>query len=205
MSPHAGEPAAELANLTIQPLTPDGLDDLAILFDQPGDPKWCWCSSFIVPGSVKARPRDENRAVLTVRTITGPSPGLVASTGGRPVGWVSLGPRDSFARLAMRAYGGATGEPAGGDVWSIVCFVVDPRERGRGLARRLLTAAIDHARAGGAAIVEGYPIDPGPERIPNPIAYAGTLRMFLDAGFRIVGERPVGAVRWPRPIVRREV
>jgi hypothetical protein len=25
--------------------------------------------------------------------------------------------------------------------------------------------------------------------------------MFLDGGFRIVGERPVGAVRWPRPIV----
>jgi GNAT superfamily N-acetyltransferase len=192
------------ADLTIRPLTPDGLEELALLFDQPGDPKWCWCASFHITGSVKPLPRDENRAVLTVRTITGPSPGLVASSGGRPVGWVSLGPRNSFVKLATRAYRGAT-EPVDDEVWSIVCFVVDPRERGCGLARQLLVAAIDHARAGGATVIEGYPIDPGAERIPNPVAYAGTLRMFLDAGFRIVGDRPVGAVRWPRPIVRLDL
>jgi GNAT superfamily N-acetyltransferase len=198
------ERAVGPADLTIRPLTPDGLDELALLFDQPGDPKWCWCASFHITGSVKALPRDENRAVLTVRTITGPSPGLVASRAGRPIAWVSLGPRDSFVKLAMRAYGGST-EPAVGDVWSIVCFVVDPRERGRGLARRLLAAGVDHARASGATVIEAYPIDPGAERIPNPVAYAGTLRMFLDAGFRIVGERAVGAVRWPRPIVRLDL
>jgi len=194
----------ERPDVVIRPLSAEGLDDVAILFDQPGDPKWCWCASFHIRGSVKALPRDENRAVLTVRTITGPSPGLVASRGGRPIGWVSLGPRDSFVKLGTRAYGGAS-EPADGDVWSIICFVVDPGERGRGLARRLLAAGVDHARANGATVVEAYPIDPGVERIPNPVAYAGTLRMFLDAGFRIVGQRPVGAVRWPRPIVRLDL
>ena len=192
------------ADVVIRPLTADGLDDIAILFDQPGDPKWCWCASFHIQGSVKGLPRDENRAVLTVRTITGPSPGLVASRGGRPIGWVSLGPRENFAKLATRAYGGES-QPAVGEVWSIVCFVVDPRERGRGHARRLLAAAVGHARASGATIIEAHPIDPGAERIPNPVTYAGTLRMFLDAGFRIVGERPVGAVRWPRPIVRLDL
>lgn len=199
-----GARSVEAADLVIRPLTADGLDELAILFDQPGDPKWCWCASFHIRGSVKALSRDENRAVLTVRTITGPAPGLVASRGGRPIGWVSLGPRASFVKLATRAYGGES-QPAVGEVWSIVCFVVDPRERGRGHARRLLAAAVDHARASGATIIEAYPIDPGAERIPNPVAYAGTLRMFLDAGFRIVGERPVGAVRWPRPIVRLDL
>jgi GNAT superfamily N-acetyltransferase len=196
--------SVDRADLIIRPLTPDGLDDLALLFDQPGDPKWCWCASFHIRGSVKALPRDENRAVLTVRTMTGPSPGLVASRAGRPIGWVSLGPRDSFVKLATRAYGGSS-KPAEVGVWSIVCCVVDPRERGRGQARRLLAAAVDHARANGATVIEAYPIDPGGEHIPNPVAYAGTLRMFLDAGFRIVGQRPVGAVRWPRPIVRRDL
>jgi GNAT superfamily N-acetyltransferase len=203
MSGRAGR-SVEPRDVTIRPLNADGLDDLAILFDQPGDPKWCWCASFHIRGSVKALPRDENRAVLTVRTITGPSPGLVASRGGRPIGWVSLGPRDSFVKLGTRAYGGAS-RPAAPEVWSIVCFVVDPRERGRGLARHLLAAGVDHARASGATVIEAYPIDPGAERIPNPVAYAGTLRMFLDAGFRVVGERPVGAVRWPRPVVRLDL
>jgi hypothetical protein len=35
-------------DLTIVPLTPERLDDLATLFDRPGDPKWCWCASFRV-------------------------------------------------------------------------------------------------------------------------------------------------------------
>ncbi len=30
------------ADLDIQPLTPDRLPDLAALFEQGGDPKWCW-------------------------------------------------------------------------------------------------------------------------------------------------------------------
>ena len=29
--------------LDIQPLTPERLPHLAALFNQGGDPKWCWC------------------------------------------------------------------------------------------------------------------------------------------------------------------
>lgn len=29
--------------IDIQPLTPERLPDLASLFDQGGEPKWCWC------------------------------------------------------------------------------------------------------------------------------------------------------------------
>ena len=31
------------AKLEIHPLTGDRWDDLATLFDRPGDPKGCWC------------------------------------------------------------------------------------------------------------------------------------------------------------------
>jgi GNAT superfamily N-acetyltransferase len=191
-------------DLDIEPLTPGRLDDLAALFDQPGDPKWCWCASFHITGSVKARPRDENRAVLTQRAVEGPSPGLLAYHDGRVIGWVSVGPRGSYRKLARQDYQ-AGDDQDDGTVWSIVCFVVDRRERGQGLACRLLVAAIDHARARGARTIEAYAIDPGTERIPNPIAYGGTIGMYLDAGFRVVGERLSGATRWPRPIVRLEL
>jgi GNAT superfamily N-acetyltransferase len=193
--------------LDIRLVTPDRLDDLAGLFDQPGDPKWCWCASFHIAGSVKARPRDENRAVLTERTLQGPSPGLLGYRDGRVIGWVSVAPRASYRKLARSDFAPA-GDPDGADpsaAWSIVCFVVDRKERGRGLARRLLDAAVAHAREGGARTIEAYAIDPGAERIPTPIAYGGTIAMFLDAGFHVVGQRLAGATRWPRPIVRLDL
>jgi GNAT superfamily N-acetyltransferase len=191
------------SDLAVRVLTPDRLGDLAVLFDQPGDPRWCSCASFHISGSVKARPSDLNREVLTERTIAGPSPGLLGYRDGRVVAWVSVAPRTSYRKLARSDYPGdaAPGE----DVWSIVCFVVDPRERGRGLARGMLAAAVDHARAGGATAVEAYAIDPSGERIPNPIAYSGPIGIFLDAGFQVVGERLGGRTRWPRPVVRLDL
>jgi hypothetical protein len=54
-----------METLETHPLTPDRLPDLARLFGQGGDPKWCWCSFYRVRqvdfarGSAKA-----NRAVL---------------------------------------------------------------------------------------------------------------------------------------------
>jgi len=200
------------SDLQIEVLTPDRLDDLAGLFDQPGDPKWCWCASFHIAGNVKARAREDNREVVTARTVEGPSPGLLGYRDGRVVAWVSVSPRASYRKLQNRDYREVaradTTPGAGGDgerVWSIVCFVVDPRERRRGLARRMLAAAVEHARANGATAVEAYAIDPLGERIPNPVAYGGTRSMFEDAGFRVVGQRLAGTTRWPRPIVRLDL
>ncbi|HEY7968756.1 MAG TPA: GNAT family N-acetyltransferase [Candidatus Limnocylindrales bacterium] len=209
-----GEPG-----IRIEALTPDRLDDLAGLFDQPGDPKWCWCASFHITGNVKARPREDNREVLTARTVEGPSPGLLGYRDGRVVAWVSVGPRASYRKLANRDYAdaaapgaaaaptvaGAASDPDQERVWSIVCFVVDPRERRRGVARAMLAAAVEHARAAGATAVEAYAIDPLGERIPNPIAYGGMRSMFEAAGFRVVGERLAGRTRWPRPVVRLDL
>ena len=36
--------------LEIHPLTPSRLPDIAGLFGQGGDPKWCWCAFYRVRG-----------------------------------------------------------------------------------------------------------------------------------------------------------
>ena len=36
--------------LAIEPLTPPRFPDLAALFEEGGDPKWCWCTYFRVRG-----------------------------------------------------------------------------------------------------------------------------------------------------------
>jgi ribosomal protein S18 acetylase RimI-like enzyme len=193
---------AEGAELTFVPLTPDRLDDLATLFDQPGDPKWCWCASFRVRRRAKGVPPAENRAVLADAAARDPAPGLIAYRAGRVVGWVSLGPREDFVKLAhWKALAPVDDRP----VWSIVCFVVGRQDRGQGLAGALLDAAIDHARANGATTLEAYPADTGGERIPSPVAYNGTLSMFEQAGFTVVARRTFNRTLPARPIVRLEL
>jgi ribosomal protein S18 acetylase RimI-like enzyme len=82
------------------------------------------------------------------------------------------------------------------DVWSIVCFYVDPSAKRQGVASTLLDAAVDHVRAEGGGIMEGYPVR---ERHMNIDAYTGYLPMFLDAGFEVV--RDAGR----RIVVRRRL
>ena len=194
-------------DLEFHPLTPKRLPDLASLFEQGGDPKWCWCASFRVRGMdfTKARPAD-NRAVLEQAARTdarkGRAPGLIAYRDGEAIGWVSLAPREDFERLERSKVLARVDQKP---VWSIVCFVVGRRARGQGVANALLAAAIDYARDHGATLLEAYPTDAADGRIPSANAYMGTLSMFERAGFTEVDRRQAnGSVR-PRPIVRRAI
>jgi GNAT superfamily N-acetyltransferase len=193
------------AELEIVPLTPDRWDDVAALFGEGGDPKTCWCMYW------RVRSRDwsftnaaESRDGLhrLVDEARDPAPGLVASAGGRAVGWVSVAPRAAYGRLANSRV-----RPPIDDVpvWSIVCFVVSRTVRGQGLTTRLLDAAIDYALAHGAPGLEAYPVDAGEGRVPAALGYTGHLSTFLAAGFHVVHEidSPRSTVR--RMVVRRAV
>ena len=193
--------------LAIHPLTPDRLADLAGLFGQGGDPKWCWCAFFRVRGMnwSNATP-EENRSVFesAVRTDAreGRAPGLVAYAGGEAVGWVGLSPREEYARLEHSTVLARIDDRP---VWSIVCFVVGRRARGQGVARALLDAAIDYARDRGATMLEAYPVDTKGGRVPSANVYHGTLSMFERAGFRVVERRQFNRATSVRPIVRRAI
>ena len=195
--------AAEDPDLEIVPLTTERFADLAVLFEEGGDPRWCWCTYFRVRGrdwtnSTAAT----NRAELESRAADDPPAGLVAYAGDRAVGWVSLGPRESYERIvASRVLAPVDARPA----WSIVCFVVSRTARGRGVARALLDAAIEHATAHGATLLEAYPLDTEGGRVPSAHVYRGTLRMFRAAGFTEVARRRANATAPERPIVRLEI
>ena len=138
---------AAVQTVDVLPLTPERFGDLAALFAEGGDPKWCWCVYF------RFRGRDwsnstagQNRAALEDLTATGRPPGLVAYQEGRAVGWVSLGPREEYERLAWSKVLAPVDDTP---VWSIVCFVVSRRARGRGLAAALLDAAVGVCARGG--------------------------------------------------------
>lgn len=189
----------------IVPLTSERVEDLAALFAEGGDPKNCWCAFWRVRGSSwKEWTAEKNRPVVEGLAGRDPAPGLVAYAdgGATPVGWVSLGPRGDFERLARSNVLAPIDDRP---VWSIVCFVVSRSVRGRGVARALLAAAVDYARDHGAATLEAYPVDPSRGRVPAASAFMGPMPMYEKAGFRLVARRQWNATTPVRPIVRREL
>jgi GNAT superfamily N-acetyltransferase len=194
--------------LDIVPLTAERVPDLADLFGQGGDPRWCWCAYFRVRGrdwtnSTAAQNREVLEAAVEANSGEGRSPGLVAYSEGYVVGWTSVGPRDDYERLAYSKVLAPVDDTA---VWSIVCFVVGRHSRGQGVAAALLYAAIDYARDHGASVLEAYPVDvPEGRRMASANVYHGTLRMFERAGFVVVARRQYKATIPIRPIVRRQL
>jgi len=165
--------------LEIRPATADRWADLVALFGAGGASSGCWCMWFrVAPKIWSANGNAGNRAALESHVAQGRQPGLLACAGGQPVGWVSVAPRPDFERIA--------GPGAREDgVWSVVCFFIRPGQRGRGVGRALLGAAIEHARRGGARVLEAYPAERA--GTSNADAFTGPRSLFERAGFREAG------------------
>jgi GNAT superfamily N-acetyltransferase len=124
-------------------------------------------------------------------------PGILAYVDGEPVGWCSVGPRESYPVLERsRVLRRVDDEP----VWSVVCFFVAKQYRGKGLMVKLLEEAIEYVKEQGGKILEGYPVEPKKGRMPDPFVYTGAASAFRKAGFVEVLRRSE-----TRPIMRRLV
>lgn len=191
--------------IAVKPLSATTWDALAELFREGGDPRWCWCQFWRLRSKDMAGAKvPQLRERLHDQALSAEPPGLVAFDGDRAVGWLSLGPRIDFERIVRSKVIPTIDDRP---VWSIVCFAVSSTARGQGVARALLDAAIDHARARGATALEAYPVatDAG-EPIHAEAAFTGTLPMFERAGFRVVADRASDpSSRHQRVVVRREL
>jgi GNAT superfamily N-acetyltransferase len=135
--------------------------------------------------------RDRMRALVEA----GREPGLLAYRDREPVGWVSVAPRTDYPRLERSPKLRPVDDTP---VWSIVCFYVAAGHRRDGVGTALLAAAERHARARGAQVVEGYPIDTSGGRRDGASLFTGVLDTFEKAGFVEI------ARRGGRPIVRKQ-
>jgi GNAT superfamily N-acetyltransferase len=185
--------------LTVLPLTPERWPDLQAIFRARGCSvaRMCWCmhyrrSGAHVPPAGLTRARD-NEAQLRALVDAGRPPGLIGYRRGVPVGWVSLGPRAEFARLARSPVMKPVDDQP---VWSVICFVVPAEYRGEGVAQALLEGAVAYARRQGARLLEAYPVDRR-GRTSDENLWFGTWSMFDKAGFTEVARR-----KPQRPVVR---
>ncbi|AHI01315.1 GNAT family N-acetyltransferase [Kutzneria viridogrisea] len=184
----------EAGTTTVVELTEQTWPRLAELFGPNGAAEGCWCMWFRRSAKEFRRHKGEpNRAALGELVTSGQPVGLLAlDEDGTAVGWVAVAPRLDHVRLDRSAVA-APPDPREdlSQVWSVTCFFVHRKARGSGVTRTLLSAAVDYAARSGALCVEGYPTDTEGERKDSGTLYHGTLTMFLDAGFELVGRRGI--------------
>ncbi|UVJ37994.1 GNAT family N-acetyltransferase [Arthrobacter sp. CJ23] len=177
---------------------PAAWPDVEKLFGVRGEPASCWCRWFVLNGQEwKATPPTARKELLKTRfDDDAPAPGVLAFRAGAPVGWCAVEPRHCYPRIErsrlLRAAHAHMQDPAQvqaeeAGVWSVSCFVVAPGHRRSGVAAALLHAAVGHAFSNGAAVLEGYPVDPAqrPKAGPGDL-YHGTVSLFRAAGFETV-------------------
>jgi GNAT superfamily N-acetyltransferase len=168
----------------IHPLSQARLADFMAFFDSEAfsdNPEWssCYCQCFYEDHSKvhwPSRTGVENRACAIQRIAQGQMQGLLAYQDGMVVGWCN-----AAARVLLRAL---DTEPIANpeQVGTIVCFLVAPSVRGRGVATALLNAACQHLREQGFISVEA---NPRPGATGTAQNHFGPLAMYLGAGFTV--------------------
>ena len=188
------------------PITPALLDDLDELFAR-GYPRTCQCAYVRLThrdfaGASPADRRELHHKAIRRAKRQGRTAGMIAYDESGPVGWVSFGPREEFARLvASRVLQPVDDQP----VTSVVCFVIAARARRQGVARALLDAVIAYAADHGIALLEAYPVDHGAERRAGADLWQGPRRLYEAAGFTVAATRQANAAASPHLIMRRDV
>jgi len=177
-----------MSTITIEPATQSRFADAEHALTGGGDGASCQCQWWLLTGTqFDHTSRAEKEEMLRIELGTTPSPALVAYVDGVAAGWVRVGPRPRQPRLARtRAFQASPSPWDDPDVWAVTCFVVRREYRNQGLNKKLLDAAIAHARESGARVLEAYPSDTSVQKIPTNDLYIGVLSTFLAAGFHEV-------------------
>lgn len=138
-----------------------------------------------------------NKLAMKAIVDSGEVPGILAFHNKIAIGWCAVAPRSRFPALSRsRILSSVDDRPC----WSVACLFVDKSYRKRGVSTELLRAAATYAKSQGANLVEGYPVEPKPEKdIPPVFAWTGITKAFTRAGFNEVVRRSP-----TRPIMRLE-
>ncbi len=170
-----------LWGLEFHPLTVQRWSDFEELFGPRGACGGCWCMWWRLKRSEFDQQKGEgNRQAMKAIVESGEIPGLLAYLDGVPVAWCSVAPRERFGVLQRSPVLKPIDETP---VWSVVCFFVSRPFRKRGLTSQLLRAAVEYVKQQGGEAVEGYPVEPKKDRIPDVFAYTGLASTFRKAGF----------------------
>jgi GNAT superfamily N-acetyltransferase len=181
--------------LTFQPATAARWADVEELFGERGACGGCWCMFWRLPRKdFDAGKGAANKSAFKKIVRSGEKPGVIAYLDQEPVSWCAIARREDYSALERsRILQPVDDQP----VWSISCLFVKKPYRRQGVSTQLLRAAVEFAASQGAKIVEGYPVEPSMEKMPDPFLWHGVPSAFRAAGFKEVLRRSNS-----RPIMR---
>lgn len=167
--------------LQFHPLVPSRWSDFEALFGERGACGGCWCMWWKLKRSDFLRQKGEANKVSMRRLVTSRNvPGILAYAAGLPIGWCAVAPRETYPVLdRSRVLKRIDNQP----VWSVTCIFVKREYRNQGVSTQLLRAATKHVAKQGGTIVEGYPIEPKTNKMPNAFAWTGLASAFKKAGY----------------------
>lgn len=181
--------------LLFYPATKSRWKNVETLFGERGACGGCWCMSWRLKRADYERGKgSKNKTALKNLVTEGESPGIIAYEKGKPIGWCSVAPREDFIFLGnSRVLAPIDDAP----VWSISCLFVEKQRRSKGVSVALLKAAADYVKKRRGKIIEGYPVVPYTDKMPDAFAWTGTVAAFEKAGFEEAARRSKS-----RPIMR---
>ena len=145
-----------------------------------------------------------NRKDKTTFVRQGRSHAILVYERGTPVGWCQYGGREELPRIdARRTYRKVAPPVRDVKLWRITCFFVDPKYRGRGVAKVALRAALASIKNQGGGIVEGYPVVSAKMAAVPEWRWFGTPGMFRTEGFRTVAQLGTSGVLMRKSIPPR--
>lgn len=188
-----------MEDLVIEPITPQRREDYLRFFDHErgpafaDNPKWakCYCHFYHVPRSIDWGSFDAaaNRVAMSARIEVGEMEGFLAYAGNEVVGWINAQALHKLPHCWARldVVPPASDLPAH-EIAAVVCFVIAPAYRRRGVARALLAGALDNLAARGIRRVYAFPFNAGDDTAPTA-HYHGPRALFEAAGFVPLLER----------------
>ncbi|MEP6920409.1 MAG: GNAT family N-acetyltransferase [bacterium] len=185
-------------SIQFHPATASRWADLEELFGERGACGGCWCMFWRLPrktfdsGKGAANKRALKKLVSEER-----EPGILAYLGNEPIAWCAIAPRAEYSALERSRILKPVDDKS---VWSVSCLFIRKPYRRQGVSAKLLGAAVAFAATHGAQVVEGYPVEPSMEKMPDPFLWHGIPSAFMKAGFKEVLRRSKS-----RPIMRCEI
>lgn len=143
--------------MEFRPVTSERLPDLKLFSERHGKFRWCSCMRWRLSSSeFKDSTKSERVDTLEDLVRSGTPVGVLGYLDGEPVAWCSVAPHRTYIAIERsRTIPRVDDTP----VWSIACFFVDAKVRGRGIVHELVAAAVEYARLQGARSipVAGWP------------------------------------------------
>jgi GNAT superfamily N-acetyltransferase len=167
---------------TTRPLAPATWEAFAELVERNnGIFGGCWCMGGY-PEGLSRVDANENRANKHRRVHEGAAhAALVFDEQGRAQGWCQYGDPEELVRIKhRRAY---EQDPPPRPNWRIQCFYVDPRHRGRGIARAALEGALEQIAELGGGHVEAISEVTTGRQAPGRFLFSATVELFEQYGF----------------------